>query len=215
MRRCMVYLVAAATMGTGCEKPGRQESAASPGSAESQGAGAQTPATVPAISRPAFSTLLIDGKSVRFPAARLVLQQQEPTVELLLFSDDPPNALSAHYDGNRYYLSIKLDIDNLSRLGAAEMHSRAASVEQIDAPDGIYLNGDQQVLQPHDWHVGFAQEERQLMINLSGNFAQFQGREPTTAPRVVFVQGTLLAQLEMPQAGARKPEPASRPTEGR
>src|SRR5436853_3207787 len=59
------------------------------------------PSTLPAT-RPTVSKIFIDGKEFSFPAARLVLQQAEPTVDVLLFSDDPPDALLATYAGNRY-----------------------------------------------------------------------------------------------------------------
>ena len=57
-----------------------------------------TPATLPAT-RPTVSKIIIDGREFTFPAARLVLQQAEPTVDVLLFSDDPPDALSTSYAG--------------------------------------------------------------------------------------------------------------------
>jgi len=125
-----------------------------------------------------------------------VLQQSEPTVDVLLFSDDPPDALSATYAGNRYYFELKLDIDDLEKLSASDMHWKAGSIERIDAPDGIFLDGDKRMLQPYVLNVGFSQTGKVYTIDIGGEFLLFNSKEEATAPKTVLVRGTLMAELE-------------------
>src|SRR5215204_5193130 len=153
------------------------------------------PSTLPAT-RPTVSKMIIDGREFTFPAARLVLQQSEPTVDLLLFSDDPPDALSATYAGHRYYFELKLDIDDLAKLAASDMHWKAASIERVDAPDGIFLDGDKRMLQPYDLRVAFSQTGNVYTIEIGGQFLLFQNKDEPTAPKMVFARGTLMAELE-------------------
>src|SRR5205814_7841343 len=153
------------------------------------------PSTLP-VTRPTASKIIIDGREFTFPAARLVLQQSEPTVDLLLFSDDPPDALSATYAGNRYYFELKLDIDDLEKLAASDMHWKAGSIEWIDAPDGIFLDGDKRMLQPYNLRVAFSQTGKVYTIEIGGDFLLFQNKEEASAPKTVHVRGTLMAELE-------------------
>jgi hypothetical protein len=153
------------------------------------------PSTLPAT-RPTASKITIDGREFTFPAARLVLQASEPTVDLLLFSDDPPDALSASYTGHRYYFELKLDIDDLQKLAASDMEWKAASIERVDAPDGIFLDGDKRLLQPYRLRVAFSQTGKVYTIELGGDFLLFQNKEEATAPKTVRVHGILMAELE-------------------
>src|SRR5688572_713961 len=88
------------------------------------------PVTAPPTTRPTSSNLLIDGKPVRFPAARLVMLSDQPTVELLLFSDEPKEALRPGYGGNRYYLPISLMIDDAGKISSADFYAKAPSMER-------------------------------------------------------------------------------------
>jgi len=160
------------------------------------------------VTRPTASKIMIDGREFTFPAARLVLQQSEPTVDLLLFSDDPPDALSASYAGNRYYFELKLDIDDLQKLAASDMHWKASSIERVDAPDGIFLDGDKRMLQPYDLSVAFNQTGNVYTIEIGGQFLLFQNKEEATAPKTVLVRGILMAELEKK---IKKREPATKP----
>lgn len=162
-----------------------------------------------AASRPVVSKIFIDGKEYTFPAARLVLQQAEPAVDVLLFSDDPPDALSTTYAGNRYYFELKLDIDDLSKLAASDMQWKAASIERADAPDGVFLDGDKRMLQPYDLRVAFSQTGKVYTIEIGGQFLLFQNKDEATAPKTVFVRGILMAELEKKN---KKRDSTTRPT---
>ena len=178
-----------------CDRPKGQQKGESTTTVRPYSVIDPTPATLPST-RPTVSKIMIDGREFTFPTARLVLQQSEPAVDLLLFSDDPPDALSATYAGNRYYFELKLDIDDLEKLAASDMHWKAASIERADAPDGIFLDGDKRMLQPYDIRVTFNQTGRVYTIEIGGQFLLFQNKEEATAPKMVLVRGTLMAELE-------------------
>jgi hypothetical protein len=194
MSRSWVMLVLL-MVASGCDRPKPQAKGESTTTVRPHSVIDPTPATLPA-SRPTVSKIVIDGKEYSFPAARLVLQQSEPTVDLLLFSDDPPDALSSTYAGNRYYFELKLDIDDLAKLAASDMHWKAASIERVDAPDGIFLDGDKRLLQPYDLRVAFSQTGKVYTIEIGGEFLLFGNKEEASAPKTVLVRGTLMAELE-------------------
>src|SRR3954463_11442506 len=193
-RVCLIIAVSICCQ-SGCEKP--KPAAQTTTTVRQHSAIDVGPATRPAT-RPTISQILIDGREVSFPPARMVLQQAQPTVDLLLFSDDPPNALSATYTGNRYYFDLKLEIDDLEKLAASDMHWKAASIERADAPDGIFLDGDKKSLQPYDLQVVFNQQAgKWYSIDLAGEFLLFGEKDDAAPPKRVLVRGTLLAELEM------------------
>ena len=180
---------------------------------QQQGRGVATTTTRPAdnavdstplpASRPTTSTLVIRNQPVTFPPARLVLQEREPNLTLLLFSDDPEAAIKADYAGNRYYLEIELDINDVAHLTAADWHYKAVSIERIDSPNGIFLEGDRRQLQPYDVNIVFTGSgPKQITATITGTFLLFQGREQS-APQSVLVQGVLSAELEGVAASER------------
>ncbi|HEV8605778.1 MAG TPA: hypothetical protein VGQ99_10450 [Tepidisphaeraceae bacterium] len=206
-RRVASITLLAAALLLGCDRPKPQQKAQTTTTVRPFYTIDPNPSTLPAT-RPIQSTLSIDGRELVFPAARLVLQQSEPTVDLLLFSDDPPNALSATYAGNRYYFDLKLEIDDLQKLAASDMHWKAASIERVDAPDGIFLEGDKKMLQPYDLRVAFSQTGPIYTIDFAGQFLLFQSKDEAAPSKTVLVRGTLLAELE---TKSKKREPATRP----
>jgi hypothetical protein len=169
--------------------------------AVAEGAVDAAPTTLP-TSRPTTSTLVIRNQPVTFPPARLVLQQREPNLTLLLFSDDPETAIKADYAGNRYYLEIELDINDVAHLMAADWHYKAASIERADSPNGIFLEGDRKHIQPYDVNIVFSGAASQITATINGTFMLFQGREQS-APQSVLVQGVLVAELEGMSQGGR------------
>ena len=181
-------------IGAGCDKPESQQSR---GVAKTTTRPAVEPGktTLPTTTRPATSVLAIRNQPVTFPPTRLVLQQKEPSLTLLLFSDDPETAIKADYEGNRYYLEIELDIEDVAHLTAADWHYRAASIERADSPNGIFLDGDRKHLQPYDVNIVFTGVGSQITATITGTFLLFQGREPSP-PQSVLVQGVLSAELE-------------------
>ncbi len=208
----VIIIALAMVLGIGCDKPKSQSKVQTTTTVREHSTIDVAPSTQPAT-RPTNSTLAIDGRVYTFPPARLVLQQSEPTVDLLLFSDDPPDALSANYSGHRYYFEMKLQIDALAKLAASDMHWKAASIERVDAPDGIFLDGDKRMLQPYDLRVVFSQQaDKTYTIEMAGQFLMFQGKDKDESgpPKTVNVRGVLVAELEMKN---KKREAATRPSE--
>lgn len=169
--------------------------------------GDREPIVAPPTSRPTSSNLTIDGKPVKFPAARLVMLADRPTVDLLLYSDEPKEALKPNYGGNRYYLPITLEIDDPIRISSADFYAKAVSMERADSPDGIFLDGDRVVLQPYEWRVEFSDNGSWLDIVIDGQFLAFRGREEPGPPRMISVHGVFQAELE--GGGQRKPTDSS------
>jgi len=160
-------------------------------------------------SRPTHSTLLIGAREVRFPAARVVLQQSEPTLKLLLFTDEARSALSPGYSGNRYYLQLSVPAEDLAALPATPWVFEAGSMTRVESPDGIFLEGDRKQLQPHKVRIDFSLADGELTLDLHGEFLMFDMQEET-APVKVEVRGHLTAQLEQAGRGLRPDVPPSR-----
>jgi len=195
IRGLLIFAIAACGL-VGCEKPKGQAKGQATTTVREHSSIDLGPATRP-TSRPTKSVLMIDGKELEFPAARMVLQQAQPTVDVLLFSDDPPIALTATYSGNRYYFDLKLDIDDLEKLAASDMHWKAASIERVDAPDGIFLDGDRRLLQPYDLEVMFNKVGEMYSIDVAGQFLLFAAKDEQGPPKTVMVRGKLVAELEV------------------
>jgi hypothetical protein len=174
---------------------------------------AEGPATAPA-SRPTTSKLWVSGQEYVFPRARLVVQQAQPNLSMLLFSDDPREAIKPDYRGNRYYLEIKLDVDDVEHIPSTNWHYKAASGERVDSPVGIFLDGDTHQLQPYEVDIAFGGTASQITVSLSGHFLMFPMRDEGAVPKAVSVQGTLTAELETRQK-TRKPEAMKGPAEGK
>jgi hypothetical protein len=205
MERLAVFLAVSAALVVGCDrgKPANQPAHATTIRPDGSAPPVEPTDTRPA-SRPTTSTLLIADREYTFPAARLVLQQVDPTVDLLLFSGEARAALAANYTGNRYHLLFKLDIEDIAKLGSADYVLKASTMDRMDSPDGIFLEGDKKQLQAHDIHVQFSQAGRDVRIEIQGLFLMFGGRDEHAPPVLVPVQGVLTAELEDP----RKPRTA-------
>jgi len=180
-----------------CDRPKAQKRLLSTTTVREGEGAAAAPMTQPAT-KPSYSSLWIAGKEYKFPPARLLLQQEQPTVDVLLFSNDPPDALAAGYTGNRFFFQLALNIDEIGKLAATDFQSKAASLARIDSPDGIFLEGEHKQLQPFEWRVTFSQTGRTLSIAIDGHFVIFGPRDELGPPRTVPVQGMLTAELEMP-----------------
>lgn len=200
MCRCALLLLTLVAIG--CDKPkgeGRYAVTTTTTRPTTSDDARGTATTLPAT-RPLASSLFIGEKMVAFPRARLLLQETQPQVTLLLFSDDPRNALDADYAGNRYYLQIQLDIDDIANLASTDWHFKAASMDRDDSPNGVFLEGDKQHLQPYDVTIVFAQVGPQIGMTIDGQFLAFMNRPAEAGPpRAVLVQGSLLAELETPR----------------
>lgn len=159
-------------------------------------AGEVPASTRPATTRASSSVLTIGDRAIAFPRARIFVAQVQPHVNLLLFSDDPRQAVEDDYTGNRYFFQIQLDIDDIAQLGSADWHFEAMSTAHADSPNGVFLDGDRKHLQPYKVDLAFSGSAPTIQVALSGQFLLFETRQTNTAPRVVWVQGTFVADLE-------------------
>lgn len=150
-------------------------------------------ATAPAATSPATvtapATLTIAGQTLQFPPVRLVMQQTEPTVELLLFTEDE----AAAGEVNRIYLRLPLEIRDLAELPGTEWTWRASTTDEDDELEGIFLCGDSRHLRPYNVTIVFARQAGQTVLRVDGEFViHEQGRNP----RIVSVHGSLSAMLD-------------------
>ncbi|MGE5612494.1 MAG: hypothetical protein ACM359_24815 [Bacillota bacterium] len=211
MRLWITGLLMAGLLLLGCNKPKAGSFRAMTTTTTRPATTDQASPSVAPTTAPVISQLQIGDQVISFPRARLMLMQSQPDLALLLFSDDPRDALAADYSGNRYYFEIQLDIDDVARLAAADWHFKAPSIERADSPTGIFLDGDRKQLQPYDVDIVFGRAGSQITLSLSGQFLMFQARDHIAIPRTVPVQGVLVADLETrdrpKKADLRPPSP--------
>ena len=155
------------------------------------------PATEPASTQPRVVTMLIDGRKVQFPPARLVLKTKGG-VHALVFSDDPPDAIRDDYGGNSFYFDMPLDIDAPDQLATTKWIFKAPTSERSDTVSGIYLDGRKKHLQPFDVVAEFDQEPgRPVKVFLSGQFLWFGADDDPASPGQLII---VSAELEAPVA---------------
>lgn len=147
-------------------------------------------------SRPTTSTLAIGEKEYKFPAARVVVQQTDPELSLLLFSDEPRATLAKDYAGNRYHLEMNLAVPDLSTFTSAEYTQKAASMAVVESPFGIFIDGDKRQLQPHDFRVLILKHGEDVTLHVQGQFLSFDPRNDREPPVLTRVEGVLNARLE-------------------
>ena len=154
-------------------------------------------ASEPAATQAASSFMKINNRLVVFPAARLKLETDGTHLTALLFSDDPPAAIKDDYDGNSYYLQMKLDVEDPKELGSATWTFKAPSSEREDSPYGIYLNGKKIQLQPMEVGARFAGEDPQRMtVSMAGQFQMLVAGD-NGVPQMVLVAAELPVKVEM------------------
>jgi hypothetical protein len=157
-----------------------------------------TVATAPA-SRPALaattepakraSYMYVGGARVEFPEAKLIVRKEGDKLSAFLVSNDPPEVINPTYQGNRYYFEMTLDaVDDLKNIAQAEFRYRAASGESQDTPNGIFLDGDRQHLQPYDIRVVFDKEGDHLVADIQGQFIYFTKGNAVGTPIMVTAQ---------------------------
>ncbi len=176
----LVGALAGASILAGCEKTqARKAIVLNPTTRQApQVAVATTPAltTQPAATQAAkkFSHMTINGVAVEFPAAKLIVRKEEDKLSALLCSNDPPEVINPDYQGNRYSFEMTLDaVDDIKNIAEAEFRYKGASAQSEDTPNGIFLDGDRQHLQPYDIQVVFDKDGDHLIAHIQGQFLYF------------------------------------------
>ena len=137
---------------------------------------------------PMASMMMIDRAQQWFPPARLRLTSVDGKVVARLYSDDPKDVLTGKDTVNCYDLMMTLpDISDPADISKAVWTSRASSMEKQDSPYGIFLNKQQDVLQPMYVTVTFAKNDSRVSVAIQGTFSQFHTSEQTLNPAPVTV----------------------------
>lgn len=140
--------------------------------------------------------MLIDGRRVEFPPAKLAVRTRGGQVLAVLYSDDPPEAIHDSYTGNSFYIEMLLDIADPNELATAHWSFKAPSSDRTDTVTGIYLDGRKRQLQPSDVVVQFDGSTTPLTVVLRGTFLLFEASQDHTIPgRLVPVAGDLEANV--------------------
>ncbi|HEY7119545.1 MAG TPA: hypothetical protein VH475_23335 [Tepidisphaeraceae bacterium] len=139
---------------------------------------ATAPASKPSSTQTAAakpsSRMLINGVWVTFPEAKLLVRKEGDKLNAFLVSNDPPEVINPSYQGNRYYFEMTLDtIDDIKNIAQADFRYKAASAESQETPNGIFLDGDRQHLEPYDIQVTFDRDGDHLIANIQGQFIYF------------------------------------------
>jgi hypothetical protein len=154
------------------------------------------PETEPAAApQPVLSFLMIDGLGAQFPPTKLLLHADGGKVRAELFSDLPKSAL-AHYEGNELYLEMDLDGgEGPQKVDGAAWRFKATNSEKADSPNGIFLNGQRQHLQPSDVLIRFERQGEQFTAHVMGQFRAFQSGTPEALAPFVGVRGSVPVEI--------------------
>jgi hypothetical protein len=155
----------------------------------SQSAALGSPTTAPTA-----SMLVIDQSQQWFPPACLRLTAKDGKVTARLYSDDPRDVLTGKATVNSYDLVMVLPgISDPADIAKATWVNRSGSMEKQDSPYGIFLNNQEDVLQPLEVTVRFKGQAPHVEVSVKGSFALFHmaDKTPHPAPVVVDVRGLL------------------------
>jgi hypothetical protein len=202
---------------TGCDKPkprvgdGTSPTTPSGGEPSTRPVLQTRPATLPsatlpttapqarATTEPALSFLVVDGRLVEFPAAKVILNRKDGRIKARLFSDNPKSALEETYAGNSFYFDMPLEADP-EQPGQWVWRYKSPDSERSDSPNGVYLNGLKTHLQPFDVLVQVDnQQPRRVQVQVvpPSQFRAFDKDGPADASRLVTVNGNLVADVVM------------------
>ena len=132
------------------------------------------PAATQAANQKPQSFMMINGVWVDFNEAKLILKREDNRVHAFLSSNDGAEVLKPDYQGNRYYFEMALDtLDDPKNLTLAEYRYKAASAEPVDSPNGVFIDGDRQHLQPYDIEVTFDRDGDKIVAQIRGQFLYF------------------------------------------
>lgn len=186
----------------GCERRKNASNVAlSQAPATSAGAAVMSAASAaPATTQAAPSFIWIDAQPYQFPPARIVLKSSGDQLLALLFSNDPPSAISENYQGNSFYFEIPPEMADTSTLDGAAWDYKAPNSDRVDTLSGIFLEGRRKHLQPFDVHADFSGTASPLTVRLSGTFLQFDAQDDRMAGKLVTVKAELSAPLHAKSA---------------
>jgi hypothetical protein len=134
----------------------------------------------------------------QFPPARLRLNVKgDDGASAMLFSDDPKEAISKNWAGDRYYFQMDLPyVQGLQQLDGARFGYQMSPNEQEESPNGVFLKGDRYHLEPANAVIRFDGAPPHVTVQVWGQFLQYDSTDPKSPPVVVTVQGVLMPKVE-------------------
>ena len=169
-----------------------------------QPAAVANPAPAPAYAveappaEPTASMMMIDRAAQFFPPARLRLTTSDGKVVARLYSDDPKGVLTGKETVNSYDIKMVLpDISDPADVSKTVWIDHSSSMDKQDTPYGIFLNNQQDILQPMDVKVYFQGQAPRMNVVVRGTFSLYHISEqtPNPAPAMVSVVGILDAKV--------------------
>lgn len=139
------------------------------------------------------------GTPVQFPPARLhVSSKADEPPSVLLFSDDPKEAINKDWAGDRYYFSMAFQqpIGDDRQLDGVDWPFTASSSEKEETGNGIFLHGDQYHLEPVQAIVHFEGVAPHMLVKVAGQFLQYDTANPNAPPKRCAVTGVLAPLVE-------------------
>lgn len=170
----------------------KPEAAAAPAPAASQ------PVEKRIVERPAtrpVSMITISDRPVLFPPAKLVLQQNASGVTATLFSDDPPEAVKDDYRGNSFRFEISFDNATLDDVTGQQFVWKNSADDKPDSLTGIFLNGQQQSIQPLAATMTLMKVGQQWTANIGGEFQYVDNQKADAQPLTIHVYADIAADL--------------------
>jgi hypothetical protein len=198
--RIALACVCGLTLIVGCAKSDDSPSQATNSPATQPAAGPNQSGAVveSSTTQPAASMMIIDRAQQWFPPACLRLTSSGGKVIARLYSDDPRDVLVGKQTVNSFDLVMVLpDISDPSDVAKAVWVDHSASMKKRDALYGIFLNKQQDVLQPMDVTVRFQGEPPHVKVLVEGTFGLFHvsDQTPNPAPTPVRVVALLSATV--------------------
>lgn len=137
--------------------------------------------------------------AVQFPRARLRLTQKgDDKLVALLYSDDPKEAISKDWQGDRYYFRMPLPhVPDAAALDNAPYRMSAPLDGEADeTTDGVFLKGDRFHLVPVDLSVRFELQGGLVNLYVGGRFKQYDTTDVEAEPRWFHLQGIVQAAVD-------------------
>jgi len=201
LTRITPALVCSLVLIVGCAKSEDSPQASANGPSTQPAAAGNSVATIAPSTAPSEATasmLMIEGAAQWFPPARLRLDVADGKVVARLYSDDPKGVLTGKDTVNSYDLRMVLpDISDPAEITKTVWIDHSSSMDKQDTPYGIFLNNQQDVLQPMNVTVGFQGQAPRMIVQVRGTFNLYHISEqtPNPAPTMVSVVGFLDAKV--------------------
>jgi len=160
---------------------------------------AVNPAPVAAVVEPTASMMMVSDRGPQvFPPACLRLASTDGKVICRLYSDDPRSILTDNDSVNSYDMILPIpNISSPADLSGKSWTMSPGSMDKEDDKYGVFLNGEQDILQPMYVTFAFQQQGQRMMVSMWGTFNLFHptDQNPNPAPKPVTVRAQLDAKL--------------------